>query len=339
MKNDNLKLKILRFFIVIFIFSFFIFHLGQVQAQTSLPLTVAPARQEILVEPGEKTAVTVKFLNDGDTPVSGLLKVVDFVVEDKEGTPTFVEGTPMITGLTQISPRFSAASWFTLPYDRMTIAPHGKVTFQAKIQVPADAHPGGRYVAIYFEPGGTTPEALGGQKEVTIPIAIRIASLVYLRVAGPIKEDAYVVRFTIPRFAEHGPLTATTEILNRGDYHIRPKGVIKVYNLFGKTVDQQSLVEQNIFPDASRVYENKIGSKWMFGKYKAELAAAYGESGKALTATVFFWVVPYKEISAGILALAIVVLAASLLVRRLRRREKELEEKIEELEKKLEEKS
>jgi len=67
-----------------------------------------------------------------------------------------------------------------------------------------------------------------------------------------------------------------------------------------------------------------------------ELAAAYGETGKGLTATSYFWVVPYKEISAGLLALVIVVLAIALVTRRLRRREEELEEKIEELEKKLE---
>lgn len=333
------NIKYFSFLIFLFSICYLLFAVGQTSAQANLPLTVAPSRQEILVDPGEKTAVIVKFLNQGDAPVSGTLKVVDFVVEDKEGTPTFIEETPTITGVTQISPRFSAASWFTLPYDRITIAPQNKVTIQAKIQVPADARPGGRYVAIYFEPGGEVSPALGGQKEATTPISIRLAGLVYLRVSGPIKEDAYVVRFQIPRFSEHGPLTAITEILNRGDYHIRPKGKIVLSNFLGKVVDEQALIGQNIFPDVSRVYENKLGSKWMFGKYKAELAASYGEEGKALTAVTFFWVVPYKEISAGLLALVIIGLIITLIVRRFRRRQQELEEKIEELEEKLEKKS
>ena len=92
-----------------------------------------------MVDPGEKTAITIKFLNQGETPVSGLLKAVDFIVENKEGTPTFIEETPTVTGVTQISPRFSAASWVTLPYDRITIAPKDKVVIQAKITVPNDA--------------------------------------------------------------------------------------------------------------------------------------------------------------------------------------------------------
>lgn len=308
-----------------------------VNAQT-LPLTVAPARQEVLVDPGEKTAVIVKFLNQGDTPISGILRVVDFVVEDKQGSPVFIEETPSITGFTKISPRFSAASWFELPYDRITIAPHNKVTIQAKVKVPADAHPGGRYVAIYFEPAGEIGASSGTPKEATSPVSIRLAGLVYMRVSGPINEDAYISRFEIPKFAEHGPLTVITEILNRGDYHIRPKGKITIYNFLGKPIEEQALAEYNIFPDASRIYENKIGKYWMFGKYKAELGVSYGETGKALTATVFFWVVPYKEIAVGTLGVIIIILLIVLIARRIRHREKELEEKIEELEKKIKEK-
>jgi hypothetical protein len=334
-QNDNLEFKIFAFFIFILSFAFCTLHLSKANAQTTTHLIVAPSRQEILVEPGEKTAVNVKFLNQAETPISGTIGVVDFVVEDKEGTPTFLEEPAIITGLTQISSRFSAASWFELPYDRATIAAKNKILLQAKINVPVDARPGGRYVAIYFEPGGTPPPPAGAPKEAATPIAARIVSLVYIRVAGPVKEDAYVVKFTAPPFSQYGPVTVTTEILNRGDYHITPRGVIKVYDLFGKEIDRQKLDERNIFPDASRVYENKVGAKWMIGKYKMELNAAYGETGKTLTATSYFWVVPYKEISAGLLAVVIVILTIGLIIRRFRRREQELEEKIEELEKKL----
>jgi len=326
--------------IFLFTFSFLLFPLASLcEAQTTTHLIVAPSRQEILVEPGENTAINVKFLNQSDAPISGTIGAVDFVVEDKEGTPTFLEGPAAVTGLTKISSRFSAASWFELPYDRATIAAKNKILLQAKIHVPANARPGGRYVALYFEPGGTPPPPEGVPKEASTPISARIVSLVYIRVAGPIKEDAYVVKFSAPPFSQYGPVMVSTEILNRGDYHITPKGIVKVYNPFGKEIDRQKLDERNIFPDASRVYENKVGTKWMIGKYRLELAASYGETGKGLTATSYFWVVPYKEISAGLLALVIVVLTITLVIRRLRRREQELEEKIEELEKKLERKS
>src|SRR3989338_851303 len=53
-------------------------------AQQSIPLIVAPARQEILLDPGEQTSVNVKFLNQGDTPVSGFVKVADFLVDNTD---------------------------------------------------------------------------------------------------------------------------------------------------------------------------------------------------------------------------------------------------------------
>lgn len=322
-----------------------LFALSKARAQTTLPLSVAPSRQEIIVDPGETTAVNVKFFNRGKTPVSGLLKAVDFIVEDKEGTPIFLEETPIVTGTSQISSRFSAASWATLPYDRITIAPKDKVSIQTKIAVPDNARPGGRYLAVYFEPSGSLPEATGKPREATSPVAVRIAGLVYLRVSGPITEEAHLVQFTAPQFSEYGPTPITTEIVNRGDYHVRPKGIITLTDIFGRTLDEKKLEEKNIFPDASRVFKNELGTKWMFGKYKAELAASYGETGQVLTGTVFFWVFPWKVVSTTGLAIIIVILLAFLFYRHLKKRQEELEKRlveekreVEELKKKLEKK-
>ena len=336
MKTQKYNLKFKFFFLFLLtatlFFLIFFFFLNQAQAQVNVPLTVAPARQELTIKPGEKSAVIVKFLNQGTEPVSGLLKVADFIVEDNEGSPTFIEGP------TQISPRFAAASWVELPYDRITIAPKDKVLIQAKITAPADVQPGGRYIAVYFEPGGTQGQALGEEKEGTTPIAIRIAGLISIRVAGPVEENAYVRQLKAPRFLEYGPIPVTTEILNKGNYHIKPKGTITLYSLFGKKIDQQLLKEQNIFPDVTRTFENKLGQKWLLGKYKIELNAAYGETGKVLTATVFTWIIPWKIIAIIVLAIVIIILLLAVLFRRIRKREEMLEEKIEELEEKIQEK-
>ena len=334
MKKLPKNKTIVFFFLVLLFFILICFFLNQkADAQTILPLTVAPARQELLVDPGEKTAVVLKFLNQGETAVSGLLKVADFIVEDKEGSPTFLEDE------TTLSSRFAAASWVELPYDRMTIAPKDKVIIQAKINVPQDAQAGGRYFAIFFEPGGVTSKALGVEKEAETPITIRLAGLVYLRVSGPIEENAYLTQLTAPRFLEYGPIPVTTEISNQGNYHIRPKGTVTLVSLFGKEIEQEILEEQNIFPETSRIFENKLGQKWLLGKYKVELNVVYGETGKILTGSVFTWIIPWKMITIIVVALIIIILLISLLYHRLKKHEKNLEEKIEELEEKLEEKS
>jgi len=329
-KTVQISLITLAFLAINFTLS--IFHSRQINAQTTLPLTVAPARQELLVDPGEETAVIIKFLNRGDTSVSGLLKAADFIVEDKEGSPTFLEEE------TSISPRYAAASWVNLLYDRITIAPKDTVTIQAKIKVPQDASPGGRYFAIFFEPGGKITEGPGEETEAETPITIRLAGLIYLRVAGPIEENAYLTQLTVPRFLEYGPITIIAEISNQGNYHLRPKGTVTLTSVFGKKVDEEILEEQNIFPETSRVFKNRLGGKWLFGKYKIELNAVYGETGKVLTASVFTWVLPWKLITIIVVTIIVIILLISLLYHHLKKREENLEEKIEELEEKLEEK-
>ena len=326
MKNYNLKLKNFRnfaFCIVILTFAFCIFNLGKVVGQTTLPLIVAPARQQLDIAPGEKSAVVIKFYNSSDLPVSGILKAADFLVTDKEGTPVIVDN-PL-----QSNPKYSAGSWFDLPYDRMTIAPDDKVTIQASINIPIDAHPGGRYVAIYFEPAGNIPEPVGANEEAGTAVGTRIAGLVYLKVAGAISEKALVSRFFAPSFFEYGPVKVETEILNRGDYHITPRGVISLINMFGGVVDQQKLNEANIFPDASRSFTNELGKKWLMGRYKVSFLASYGETGQALTSELYVWVFPWRVATVTLLALIIIILLIKSAYKNLVVKETALEEEIE----------
>ena len=326
MKNYNLKLKNFRnfaFCIVILTFAFCIFNLGKVVGQTTLPLIVAPARQQLDIAPGEKSAVVIKFYNSSDLPVSGILKAADFLVTDKEGTPVIVDN-PL-----QSNPKYSAGSWFDLPYDRMTIAPDDKVTIQASINIPIDAHPGGRYVAIYFEPSGNIPEPVVANEEAGTAVGTRIAGLVYLKVAGETVEKALVSRFFAPSFFEYGPVKLETEILNRGDYHITPRGVISLINMFGGVVDQQKLNEANIFPDASRSFTNELGKKWLMGRYKISLLAGYGETGQALTNELYVWVFPWRVATVTLLALIIIILLIKSAYKNLVVKETALEEEIE----------
>jgi hypothetical protein len=324
------KKVIVKKLIILFVFFFIFLFVRQSLAQTTLPLAVYPARQQLEVNPGERTAVTLNFVNKNDQPISGFFKVVDFIVLDKEGRPTFIEDP------TQINPKFSASSWFSLYYDRGTIPANEKISLQATVTVPANANPGGRYVAIFFEPAAANTLPSGAQKEATTGIAPRLAGLVYIKVNGPVKEAAWVTRFFTKSFWEFGPIDVETEILNRGDYHIMPRGAITLYDLFGNRVDQQKIEEQNIFPDVSRAYKNSLGFKFMVGRYRAELSGSYGDSGRSITAQLYFWVFPWRLALLIVLTVAIIII----LVNEIRKRsflsqqelKKALEEEKEEIE-------
>jgi len=300
-----------------------------------LPLTVVPPKQEVLINPGEKLSTSVKFLNEADSPITGSLAVLDFVVEDSNGTPVFLDN-PQVVGTTQIPAKYSAAKWISIPKNTITIASKDNVTVPITINVPVNAAPGGRYAAVLFQPSGDLTLGNPESAEET-PIAIRLASLIYIRVAGAISEGATVTKFEGPTFLEYGPETITTEISNQGNYHIAPQGAVTLKDVFGRTVAKSNLEDKNIFPGASRSYTNELGQKLMIGRFTANLNAKYGDTGKLLTASFVLWVIPWKILLAILLALIIIALSGTMWYKRIKKKEEKLVEELKEEKTELEE--
>ncbi len=322
--------KIKKIFLILAISYLLLTTSSSVLAQTTLPLIVYPARQFLELSPGEKTPITVNFINQSDEPIAGFIKIVDFIVRDNRGTPEFIENP-------EAAPeKYAASSWFKSEYNRITLPSNEKVSIQAQITVPKNANPGGRYVAFYFQ---TQDSKFNPQDtlsyEAGTGITPRLASLIYIKVKGDIKESAFVSRFQAKSFQEYGPIYVETEILNRGDYHIIPKGELTLKNMFGQVVEKSILKEENIFPDATRIFKNSLGKKWMIGKYRLTLQASYGEKGKTLEASAEVWVFPWKIAVIIILSIIITVLLIRHFYQKILLKEAFLEEEIERLKKEL----
>ncbi|MFC1710373.1 hypothetical protein ACFL0F_01795 [Patescibacteria group bacterium] len=286
-------------------------------------LTVSPARQTIVAKPGESKAINVKFINQADVPISGIFGAADFVVTDDSGTPTFIDTIP------GYSTSYAAASWVKLPFEKGTIAAFDKLSLQIKVDIPLDAKPGGRYFGVFFEPTSSVPSQVGGFYEAGTGVQTRIAGLVYLRVAGPITENALIKSINVPSFSEYGPVIATSEIVNRGNYHIRPKGTITIFDMLGRNLGTVELEEHNIFPDAVRKYENEIGGKYLIGKHTLRLTALYGEGNQVLSATTTFWAFPWRLALVILLTIIIITLVIVILWKSLKGKQTKLEGKLE----------
>ena len=299
-----------------------------VKAQQILPLSVVPPKQDVLINPGEHFSTSVKFLNQGDTPVTGILSVVDFIVQDDNGTPVFLDN-PQVAGTASLDSKYSAAKWITIPQNTITIAAKGNVAVPISVNVPKDAAAGGRYAAVLFQPGGdlTLGNPESGEEN---PVAIRLASLIYIRIAGPITESASVSKFQAPSFLEYGSVSITTSILNQGSYQIAPVGTVSITDMFGRVIEKGTLDSKNIFPGASRSYSNKLGEKLMFGKFTINLSATYGDQNQKLSSTLSMWVFPWKITAAILLAIIIVILLIVLIFKRIAKKEEKLTEELKE---------
>lgn len=288
--------KYFAFFFIIFAFAFCILNFSN--AQESLPLMISPARQEIIVKPGETSFINVSIYNLSNTPISGIIKVSDFIVDNSQGTPKITENN------NQFFSRFSAKNWITYPDSLIKIDNQDKYSLQTKIKVPFDSRPGGHYVAIFFE-SLSQSKAIN---ETGTDVSMRIASLIYIKVEGKTFEKATVNRFFSPNFYEYGPVKIETQILNRGDYHIAPKGVISMTNIFGQIIYKTKLKVENIFPDTVINYQNDLGGEnFLIGRYKINFSGSYGQTGQVLEASTYVWVFPWKLFSVAILAAILII--------------------------------
>ena len=288
--------------------------LSTVQAQARIPLVVAPARQTVAIDAGKTESLQIKFFNESISAISGNLKAVDFVVTGSDGAPILLEDQPN--------------DWVKLPYNKASIASGDVLRVNFKVTVPKGTAAGGRYVAIIFEQTGQLNQT--SETESASAVSPRIVGLLSIRVNGPVVESAFVDVFKTPRFLEIGKIPVNFEILNKGGYHINPKGQITLTNWFGQEVERITLENKNIFPDVSRIYDASLGQTWMFGRYNVGLTASYGDTGKTLIANSFVWVIPVTLIAIIIFSILIIILIAYLISTKLKAKQVVLEEKLEE---------
>lgn len=271
-------------------------------------ITIVPPTVSQELNPGEIAEGKLKVINDSNSALTFKSQVKDFIVEDKAGTPKILPDNTL-------SAKYSGASWLAVSPDSFTVRPGESYELSYYLQVPLDAKPGGRYAAVLYEP----QELLQVEGSGT-GVQTHLGSLFYIRVKGPVTEAAEVTKFEANGFQEYGPVAVTTDIKNNSGVHIRPKGVITVKNMLGQVVDSQQLTEQNIFPEATREFENTFGKKFMFGRYTAELVGTYGiDNNLPLNAATSFIIFPWKI--AGIIVLAVVAITLGALFYNKKRKE------------------
>lgn len=287
----NFKNKLLIGFTISILLAFVTIAKAQEFVRT---ITITPPTAAVRLDPGKTTEGQMKIINDSPNPITFTVSVQDYIVVDTVGTPNILPPNTL-------NNKYSAASWIGVSPSSFTVLPGKRQVINYYVQIPSYAKPGGHYAAAVFTPksegGGGTGAVVTGQ----------IGTLFYVTVNGDVTENASVTKFFTDKFHEYGPIKILTQIKNMGDLHITPKGTLTVSGLFlNKSVE---LPTHNIFPETARDFENSVGSKLMIGRYKAVLLASYGVANNLpLSATVYFWVFPWRLFIIIILLVIAVIL-------------------------------
>jgi hypothetical protein len=282
-------------------------------------LEIAPPVITLSGNPGQtiKTQISLRDISSGNLLVSS--QVNDFVAAGEDGTPKILLND-------DTNNPYTLKNWIT-PIPSLLMVPKQIKSLPVTITIPATASPGGHYGVIRFT---ATPPELHG---TGVSLSASLGSLVLITVNGKTYEKVSVAELSANHGGKTGTLFESTPInfverlKNTGNIHEQPVGQVTITDMFGKKVAavNVNLPPRNILPQSTRKFSEPldstvIGNKKLFGRYHANLLVTYGASKQTLTASMTFWVIPYRLIIGVIVLLVGGFFVARYLIQRYNRR-------------------
>jgi hypothetical protein len=273
-------------------------------------LQISPALVEVNAEPGKSYAIELSVTNVTASDLAFDSAVNDFSARDETGTPS-------VNLDSDLPATASIRSWVTI-VDSFDLDARQTRKLTATLEVPADAEPGGHYGVIRFS--GRSPEL----QSSGVGLAASAGTLVLVRVAGATDEMLDLITFQAAQngqgsgFFENGPLDFVMRFENKGNVHLKPIGQVEVRDMFGNKVETLTVNPSNgnVLPGSVRRFQAVLDKQWLFGRYTADISIAYGTTGQAVVRTISFWVIPYKLIGLGLIALLTLFFVLRTLIKR-----------------------
>ncbi len=311
----NKKVLIIFFSVVLFLA---VFTAGNYANAESVGIRISPIKTEETVNPGDVLNRFIKVKNDSNAPTTLYAYLRDFNAEGEDGKAR------LISPGAEPGPYLS--SWLDIISEGIEFEAGEEKIINFNINVPASAGPGGYYGAVVF---GTEPPKISGSSEergAAMSIAQQTASLILIQVIGDVDERADIREFSTKKQFYSLPFSVEflTRIEDTGNVHIKPRGEIKITNMFGKDVATINFNDKgsNILPNSIRRFEDVWAGKRGFGKYQASLILSFGTSAdeggqgkQTLYQEIYFWILPWKIIIPVLLSLIFLIILISLLLK------------------------
>ncbi len=268
---------------------------------------VGPGKYQLDMKPGETSVVNVVVSNR-----LGKEKIFSIQVEDFKGSRD-LERPVMLVG-SERGP-YSLKDYLKFASSTFTLNNAERVTIPVKISIPTDAQPGGLYGSIVIGTV-TTPEEqvpVGTDSVGVNPIVTRIGSLFFIRVAGDVKQDITLKKFSLKNdrsILGGDPISFEILYENNGTVHENPYGYIYIKNFFGSEIKKIEVEPWFILPDSLRVREVVWEAPFLFGRYTATAEIKNGYSSELDTASVAFWIIPWKIVA---IVFAVVVVSVGII--------------------------
>lgn len=259
-------------------------------------VTVGPVKLEYSANPGDVIRGEMIVQNEGASQQTFFPSFERFTEENGEKKFSIEKS--------------NLSTWFSMQ-DRVDLKPSEQKTIPFIITVPENAEPGGHYAVIWWSTA--SPASNSGAKQ-QVSIVTRAGVLVYVRIAGDIKEEGSVSAFYIngsKNFFQTKPFRFSLLFQNSGNVHIKPVGVIKAKNIFGA---ERGIIPINpyglqILPQTQKSLEAewKDEKKNPFGLYKISYSATFGDPQKEVSGSRWIFIFSWGPIIWIVIIIAILI--------------------------------
>ncbi len=258
-------------------------------------LTYSPTIIELDLKPGKTYLELIKLRNEGEITETYYPQALDFVARGEEGGQEFIAPE---TGNTA----YSLASWVKYPTDQIVLAPGEDTAFTISIVVPTNAEPGGKYAGLLLSTRSVLDVNTSGTAISTMTGPIILGAI-----EGQQVENLTVDEFGVNKdYFEYIPAEFSIRLQNTGNIHVKPYGVVEIKNMFGAVTTTLPVNPKlgNVLPNSFRKFDVAWDdNSFRIGQYSAQLKLTYGTDRQLTSAIVSFWVIPWKVLLIGLLAL------------------------------------
>jgi hypothetical protein len=218
-------------------------------------LGISPLRSELTISPGTSFDGFITLNDSGKTAVTATLDAESFSVIDEQYDYSF-------------DPSGAGSDWVSFSSNSVTIQPGAAVTVNYKVAVPITAEPGGRYLSLFASSSPTTNT--GGVTSIN-----RVASLLYITVAGDVTRTGRVLTFDSPILTT-GDATWTATLQNSGSTHFHSIYNVAVRPVFGNSFASAE-ADSLILPSTVRFISQKIPHLDWIGLYRLDYTIGLGD--------------------------------------------------------------
>jgi hypothetical protein len=218
-------------------------------------LGISPLRSELTISPGTAFDGAITLTNIGKSPVFITMDAEVFSVTDEQYDYSF-------------DPSGTGANWVSFSQNSVTLPASGAATIYYKVSVPITAEPGGRYLSLF----ATSSPAANSSGVSSIN---RVASLLYITVAGDVTRTGKVLTFNSPVLTS-GDATWTATLQNSGTTHFHSIYNVVVRPLFGNSFSS-SEADSLILPSTVRFISQPIPHLDWIGIYRLDYTIGLGD--------------------------------------------------------------